>query len=187
MFLVRGFFWKVVSGFKVKVEFDGFLENKPEERDNHIVIDGIPMPKEQITLLTEVKISGVKPLDLCKVMGVAVRTPVKEAVKGTIYDSEFRTVRDRINAIITVERNGRRVIDRESVMKNVDEIIEFGRAVIISELRDGNFNQAKMTANDVMDKLQAVIVEVYDAPTKAQALQGYKSYSEALLGRAVAV
>lgn len=184
MFLIQGFFWKVVGSFRTKVSFDGFLETRPELKDDHYIIDSIPMPKEQITLLTEVNISGVKPLDLIKVMGVAVRTPLKEAVKGLPFSQEFDEMRKRINAIITTERSARRVIDREEVMKLVDEIIDFGRAVIASELRNGNYSLAKQSGESVLSKLNAVIVEIYDAPTKAQYAQGYKSNSEALLAKA---
>lgn len=183
MFLIQGFFWKVVGAFRTKVNFDGFVESKPEEKDDHIIVDGIAFPKEQITMLTEVQISGVKPLDLYKVMGVAVRTPIKEAIQGMPYSQEFAEIRKRINAIITVERSARRVIDRDEVMKLVDDTIEFGRAVLASEVRAGNYSLAKQSGETTLNKLNAIIVDIYDAPTKAQAAQGYRSYSEALLGR----
>lgn len=183
MFLIQGFFWKVVGAFRTKVEFDGFLETMPELKDDHYIIDSIPLPKEQVTLLTEVRITGVKPLDLIKIMGVAVRTPLKESVKGLPYSQEFTEIRKRINAIITTERSARRVIDREEVMKLVDETIEFGRAVIASEVRDGNYSLAKLSGESVLTKLNAIIVDIYDAPTKAQYAQGYKSYSDAMLAK----
>lgn len=184
MFLVRGYFWKIVGAFRTKVEFDGFVEVKPEVNNGQVVIDGIPFPEEQITLVTEVEIKGVKPLDLYKIMGVAVRTPVNEAVKGTIFDSDFEVMRKRINAIISAEKAAKRVIDREEKMKMVDEIIDFGRAVILSDLRNGNYSQARITADGVIAKLNGIIIEVYDAPTKAQYNQGYRSNSEALLAKA---
>lgn len=183
MFLVQGFFWKVVGAFRTKVNFDGFVETKPEIKDGHVVIDSIPFPEDQITMVTEVEIKGVKPLDLYKVMGVAVRTPVREVVKGTIFDSDFDTMRNRINAIISAERKAKRIIDRDVKMSQVDEIIEFGRAVILSDLRVGNYSMARVSADAVISKLNAVIIEVYDAPTKAQYMQGYRSNSEALLCR----
>lgn len=183
MFLVRGYFWKVVGAFRTQVEFDGFVETKPEEVDGSVVIDSIPFPKEQITLVTEVNILGVKPLDLQKIMGVSVRTPVKEAVKGTIYDSEFTAMRKRISAIITAEKAAKRIIDREAQLQRVDEIIDFGRAVILSDLRAGNYSMARQSADNTLTKLNAIVIEVYDAPTKAQYMQGYKSNSEALLAK----
>lgn len=183
MFLIQGYFWKVIGAFRTKVSFDGFVENKPEEVDGHVVVDDIPFPKEQITLLTEVQISGVKPLDLCKLMGVAVRTPVKEIVKGTLFDEEFKEMRKRINAVITAERGAKRIIDRDSMMQRVDEIIDFGRAVIASDTKSGNYSTARITADGTMAKLNAILVEVYDAPTKSQALQGYTSYSEAMMAK----
>lgn len=175
MYFVMGFLEVAQFGFTTRKEFSGFVKESPTivEIDGyaHYIIGDVTVPMENITRISEIKMSGAPELDLTAIIGPSTHRPIKKVSKTPItdefddwYKKFIATARKDFNEAVKDGELYQHVVDE--VFAKMDERLEFYRASIkMAEVRkDGHL--ARITFRYAVEAAQHLHIMTLSAATK---------------------